>query len=152
MADRISTEQRSKIMSAIRGKDTKPEVKVRSALHARGLRFRKNDRRYPGSPDVVLPKHNAAVFVNGCFWHAHKGCPGFKMPKSRTEWWSAKFDRTRNRDARKVNELQEAGWRVFTLWDCEISESNIDALVDEIRSGRTNLFQYSPSVKQFAAA
>ena len=146
MTDRISTEQRSKIMAAIRGKDTKPEIAVRSGLHAHGLRFRKNDRRYPGTPDVVLPKYKAAVFVNGCFWHAHLGCPGFKMPKSRTDWWEAKFEKTRARDSGRVNDLKANGWKVFTIWDCEINECSITRLAEAIKKGRADVFQYSPCV------
>ena len=99
MVDKFSKETRSRIMSQIRGKDTKPEILVRSYLFSRGLRFRKNDKRYPGSPDIVLPKYKTIVFVHGCFWHLHEGCKYAKMPKSNVDYWKPKLYRNRERDA-----------------------------------------------------
>lgn len=96
MVDKFSKETRSYIMSQVKGKDTKPEILVRSYLFSRGLRFRKNDKRYPGSPDIVLPKYNTIVFVHGCFWHHHEGCKYATMPKSNVDFWRRNFTETRN--------------------------------------------------------
>ena len=110
-------------MSRIRGKDTSIEVLVRSYLFRRGLRFRKNDRRYPGHPDVVLPKYRTIVFVNGCFWHMHEGCAQCVIPKSNVAFWTAKLTRNRQRDAAQRAELAAAGWRVITVWECELGKA-----------------------------
>lgn len=114
---------RSYIMSRIRGKDTSIEVLVRSYLFRRGLRFRKNDRRYPGHPDVVLPKYRTIVFVNGCFWHMHEGCSQCVIPKSNVAFWTAKLTRNRRRDAAQRAELTAAGWHVITVWECELGKA-----------------------------
>lgn len=117
---------RSYTMSHIRGKDTKIEVMVRSYLFRRGLRFRKNDKRYPGHPDVVLPKYHTIVFVNGCFWHMHEGCSKHSMPKSNVEFWQAKLLRNHNRDIAQRAELEASGWRVITVWECELTKAARD--------------------------
>ena len=117
---------RSYTMSHIRGKDTKIEVLVRSYLFRRGLRFRKNDKRYPGHPDVVLPKYHTIVFVNGCFWHMHEGCSKHSMPKSNVEFWQAKLLRNHNRDIAQRAELEASGWRVITVWECELTKAARD--------------------------
>ena len=114
---------RSYTMSHIRGKDTKIEVLVRSYLFRKGLRFRKNDKRYPGHPDVVLPKYHTIVFINGCFWHMHEGCSKHSMPKSNVEFWQAKLLRNHNRDIAQRAELEAAGWRVITVWECELTKA-----------------------------
>ena len=136
--ERISKETRSYIMSRIRGKDTKPEILVRKYLFARGLRFRKNDKRYPGRPDVVLPKYKTAVFVHGCFWHLHEGCKYAKMPKSNVEYWEEKLYKNRERDARNQEELKAMGWTVLTVWECELKKDNreetLEILYDKITS------------------
>lgn len=120
--ERFERGTRSYTMSHIRGKDTSIEVLVRRYLFARGMRFRKNDRRYPGHPDVVLPKWRAIVFVNGCFWHMHEGCAKCVIPKSHVDFWTAKLTRNRNRDRRQIAELEDAGWRVFVVWECELDK------------------------------
>ncbi|XDS45948.1 very short patch repair endonuclease [Bifidobacterium fermentum] len=114
---------RSYIMSRIRGRDTKPEILVRRYLFSRGLRFRKNDPRYPGKPDVILPKYHVAIFVNGCFWHRHEGCRHATVPKTNVEFWTAKFLRNRARDAREEEELTTLGWHVIVVWECELTKS-----------------------------
>ena len=119
--DKLSREQRSRNMSLIRGKDTKPEILVRRYLFSRGLRFRKNDRRLPGHPDIVLPKYRTVIFVNGCFWHGHEGCRYFVMPKSNTEFWQNKIRTNRARDAATYARLRELGWTVLVIWECEIN-------------------------------
>ena len=100
-----------------------PKVLVRSYLFRKGLRFRKNDKRYPGHPDVVLPKYHAIVFVNGCFWHMHEGCSKHSMPKSNVEFWQTKLLRNHNRDIAQRAELEAAGWRVITVWECELTKA-----------------------------
>ncbi|MBT1174279.1 very short patch repair endonuclease [Bifidobacterium sp. LC6] len=132
---------RSYTMSHIRGKDTSIEVLVRSYLFRRGLRFRKNDKRYPGHPDVVLPKYRTIVFVNGCFWHMHEGCTKHSMPKSNVEFWTAKLLRNRARDAAQHAELEAAGWRVIVVWECELAkpvrEERLGKLYEQIVGGNS---------------
>lgn len=131
MADRISKEHRSWNMSRIRGKDTKPEVRLRSLLHKRGYRFRLHDPELPGRPDIVLRKHRTVVFVHGCYWHRHDGCPKATTPGTRTEFWKAKFEGTVERDGRKARQLRELGWRVITVWECEL-EKDAERVVQEV--------------------
>lgn len=130
--ERYARSTRSYTMSRIRGKDTGIEVMVRRYLFARGLRFRKNDRRYPGHPDVVLPKWHAIVFVNGCFWHMHEGCAKHSMPKSHVEFWSAKLLRNRERDREQHRVLREAGWRVIDVWECELGRDTRDERLERL--------------------
>ena len=120
MADIISRKDRSWNMSRIKGKDTKPEVQVRSWLFQHGFRFRKNDPRYPWKPDVVLPKYKTVIFVNGCFWHHHEGCRYAFVPKTRTDFWLAKFRRNRVNDTFHRESLEKMGWHVIVIWECEI--------------------------------
>ena len=126
MADNHSPEVRSYNMSRITSKDTKPEILVRKYLFSKGLRYRKNDKRYPGKPDMVFPKYKTAVFINSCFWHMHEGCPGFVMPKSKLDYWQPKLERNKQRDAVNTSKLQDLGWRVITVWECELKKSNRD--------------------------
>ena len=130
---------RSYTMSHIRGKDTSIEMMVRRYLFSRGLRFRKNDKRYPGHPDIVLPKWHAVVFVNGCFWHMHDGCTKHSMPKSNVEFWSAKLLRNRERDRAQHAELEAMGWRVIVVWECELAkpvrQERLERLYDQIVGG-----------------
>lgn len=121
MADRVTKERRSWNMSRIRGKDTAPEKLVRSALHKLGFRFRLHVRNLPGRPDIVLPKHRTVVFVNGCFWHRHPGCRYAYTPKSNVEFWREKFRANVQRDRRQRQRLEELGWRVIVIWECEAS-------------------------------
>lgn len=120
MSDVFSKEKRSEVMSKIKGKDTEMEVKVRSYLFKQGYRFRKNDKRYPGKPDILLPKYKTAIFINGCFWHGHEECKYFKMPKSNIEFWRAKIERNRERDRTHKDELESRGFNVIVLWECEL--------------------------------
>jgi DNA mismatch endonuclease (patch repair protein) len=119
MTDVHTQQQRSRNMAAIRGKDTKPELRVRAALHALGYRFRLHRKDLPGKPDIVLPKHHTAIFVHGCFWHSHDCRWGKVIPKTRAEFWSGKRGGTMERDGRKARALEELGWRVLTVWECE---------------------------------
>lgn len=136
MTDTLNEQQRHYNMSRIRSKDTKPEEIVRKYLFSKGLRFRKNDRRYPGHPDVVLPKYKTVVFVNGCFWHRHEGCRYASTPATNREFWNQKFERNVERDAREQKELHELGWKVIVAWECElkkdIREETLERLYHEI--------------------
>ena len=121
MVDTLSKAERSERMSRIRGKDTKPELALRSAMHRLGFRFRLHGAKLPGRPDLVFPKYRAAVFVHGCFWHRHQGCKIASMPKTNTPFWQAKFTRNIDRDAEVTKALQSVGWRVFKVWECELA-------------------------------
>lgn len=135
MSDTITPEHRSWNMSRIRNKDTKIEVLVRKYLFSKGYRFRKNDKRYPGKPDVVLPKYHIVIFVNGCFWHQHPGCKNATMPKSNTEFWKEKLEKNVTNDSKNIEKLSSMGWKVITLWECELEkdfETCMEKLIDEI--------------------
>ena len=132
MADRISPEHRSWNMSRIKNRDTKPELIVRSLLHRMGYRFRLHRKDLPGKPDIVLPKYKTVIFVHGCFWHRHKDCSFAYIPKSRLDFWKAKFTATQKRDARALKELQCMGWNVLIVWECELKYvSQIAQRLDE---------------------
>jgi DNA mismatch endonuclease, patch repair protein len=117
MADVVDSTTRSRMMSGIRSKDTKPELIIRRGLHRLGFRFRVHDAALPGKPDLVFPKYRAVIFVHGCFWHGH-GCSLFKWPSTRPDFWKAKIDSNVNRDKRDVVDLQRLGWRTATIWEC----------------------------------
>ena len=119
MADIVDRATRSRMMAAVKGKNTKPEIAIRRALHAMGFRFRLHAGDLPGRPDIVLPKHKAAIFVNGCFWHGHD-CPMYRQPADNRAFWAAKIDRNRERDARTMSEIRQTGWRALTIWECAI--------------------------------
>ena len=123
MSDKLTPEKRSWNMSRIKGKDTKIEVEVRKYLFSKGYRFRKNDKRYPGKSDIVLPKYHVAIFVHGCFWHRHEGCKDATTPKTRTEFWLEKFDKNVKNDQIKQEKLRELGWKVIVIWECELKRS-----------------------------
>ncbi|TXC66171.1 DNA mismatch endonuclease Vsr [Piscinibacter aquaticus] len=119
MTDVLTAEQRQLNMSRIRGRDTRPEMLVRQGLHARGLRYRLHDRKLPGRPDLVFPRHGAVLFVHGCFWHAH-GCALSKLPATRQDFWKQKLEGNAARDRRAIDALQAAGWRVLVIWECAL--------------------------------
>jgi len=125
-------------MSRIRGKDTKPEIIVRSMLHRMGYRFRLHRKDLPGKPDIVLPKYNTVIFVHGCFWHRHKGCKYAYTPKSRVKFWEDKFAGTVKRDKQHLKQLKENDWKVFIVWECETKDMDrlkkiIDKILQEIK-------------------
>ena len=131
-----SKEVRSYNMSRIKGKDTKPEETVRKYLFSQGFRYRKNDKRLPGTPDIVLPKYKTVIFVNGCFWHGHKGCKYFVWPKNNAEFWHKKIRDNVLRDQRKVQALDLLGWKVIVVWECKIKsdkENTLKNLMKEIK-------------------
>ena len=119
MADIVSTAKRSEMMSGIKGKNTKPEILIRTALHAIGFRYRLHVKDLPGKPDLVFPKYKAVIFINGCFWHGHN-CPLFKMPSTRTDFWEKKIGRNREIDSISKQKLINSGWRVGVVWECAI--------------------------------
>ncbi|MCX5511915.1 very short patch repair endonuclease [Kaistia algarum] len=122
-------------MQRVGSRDTRPELVVRRALHAAGFRFRLHDRSLPGTPDIVLARWRTAIFVHGCFWHRHEGCRYSGMPKTRTDFWSMKFDRNVERDRANRKELQAAGWCVVEVWECEIKRRTfLEPLLSRIRS------------------
>lgn len=125
MADKFSIEKRREIMSRVKNKNTKPEVRVRSLLHRMGYRFRIGRKDLPGKPDIVLPKYKTVIFVHGCFWHGHVGCRRSSRPATNVEFWNAKLDRNLMRDRENVRKLTEQGWRVFTIWECELKDVNM---------------------------
>ncbi|MFP4309632.1 MAG: very short patch repair endonuclease, partial [Desulfococcaceae bacterium] len=118
--DTVSPEKRSEIMGRVRSRNTRPEIRVRSLLHRMGFRFRLHGKDLPGSPDIVLPKYSTVIFVHGCFWHRHPGCPRATTPASRPEHWLPKFRRTVERDRENQDRLRELGWKVIVLWECEL--------------------------------
>lgn len=119
-------------MSAIRAKNTKPELIVRRYLHAAGLRYRLHPKDLPGRPDIILPKYRTAIFVNGCFWHGHETCGAFKGTTSNSSFWSQKIERNRARDIEKTQSLKELGWKVITVWECHLLDKALDNLLNEI--------------------
>jgi len=126
--DTLSKERRSWNMSQIKGGDTAAEIKLRSLLHRAGYRFRKNDKRLPGKPDIVLPRYRTVVFVNGCFWHRHPGCKFAYTPKSRVDFWTQKFDATVERDILVRSQLENSHWQVLTVWECDLAKKPDDIL------------------------
>lgn len=133
MVDTLTKEKRSWNMSRITGRNTKPEILLRSLLHREGFRFRLHDKRLPGKPDIVLPRHRTVIFVNGCFWHRHNNCEYAYTPKSRQEFWLNKFQGTVQRDQEKQKILADLGWQVLVVWECELKR-NSSLLVSDISS------------------
>ncbi len=122
MVDIISKEKRSWNMSRIKGKDTKPEMVVRSLLHKMGYRFRLHRKDLPGCPDIVFPKYKSVLFIHGCYWHRHKGCKYAYDPKSRIDFWEKKFQGNVERDRKQQRELKKLGWKVIVIWECQIKD------------------------------
>ncbi len=119
--DRLTTEERSAVMSRVRSKNTRPELVVRRLLHNAGARFRLHQADLPGCPDIVLSRHRLAVFVHGCFWHSHK-CPRGRRPKQNSRFWKVKLDKNRRRDASSRAKLSRLGWRAITIWECQLKD------------------------------
>ena len=137
--DTLKKEERRRTMQAIKGRNTKPEMIVRSYLFSKGLSFRVNVGKLPGTPDIVLKKWKCAIFVNGCFWHGHQGC--FILPKTNTEFWENKIQRNINRDRKNIIKLESMGWRTLVVWECEIRKKDrrkerLDEIYLEIVSGK----------------
>lgn len=132
MVDIVDSATRSRMMSNIKGRNTKPELLIRSLLHAQGFRFRIHRKDLPGKPDIVLPKYKAIIFIHGCFWHGHQNCRLFKLPASRTEFWEAKIYKNQENDWKAKDLLLNSGWRICIIWECVVRRSKKDpvALMD----------------------
>ena len=133
MPDILTPDQRHKCMSHIRSRNTKPEVKLRKELFRLGYRYRLNVKGLDGRPDIVLAKYRTCIFVNGCFWHGHKGCRKFVLPKTNVEFWLAKIENNRERDLRDYTFLESRGWRVIVVWECDLAKADFRNTVSEIQ-------------------
>ncbi|MBO9324229.1 MAG: DNA mismatch endonuclease Vsr [Roseiflexus sp.] len=136
MPDVFNPEERSRIMAKVRGENTSPERLVRSLIHKMGYRFRLNVKDLPGKPDIVLKKHKKVIFVHGCFWHQHEGCPHAARPSSNTEYWNKKLDRNMIRDRENVHKLEYLGWNVLIVWECETRDR--EKLFDKLKGFLTS--------------
>ncbi len=134
MSDTLTPAQRSYNMSRIRSRNTTPERAVRHALWHKGYRYRLNDKRLPGSPDLVMPKYRAVIFINGCFWHGHRGCTKYVEPKTNAGFWKEKIARNIARDELNAQRLDTLAWTVITVWECELSKKNLDATIARIET------------------
>ena len=132
MADVLTPKQRSYNMSRIHGKDTTPEELVRKFLFSQGFRYRKNDARLPGKPDIVLPKYKTVIFVNGCFWHKHEGCKYFVWPRNNAVFWKEKIEKNVARDTKDYELLRLEGWRVIIIWECELKPKRREFTLSEL--------------------
>ncbi len=132
MADVHDIATRSYNMSRIKGTDTKPEMLVRKFLHANGLRYHLHNKKLPGKPDLTLPKYRTVIFVHGCFWHGHKGCKYFVMPKTRTEWWQEKIAGNIERDQIAESELKAQGWQVIVIWECKLIQDKREETLKQL--------------------
>ena len=155
MPDTLTPEQRHRNMAAIHSSSTKPELKLRRALWSLGFRYRINERHMPGKPDIVLPKYRTVVFIHGCFWHGHKDCKYYTVPKTNTEFWTAKVARNQQRDQEVWRQLEAKGWFVIIIWECELKkyrfEDTVNSVAAEIvRNGNT--YQYIQTARKKARA
>ncbi|MCK6603243.1 MAG: DNA mismatch endonuclease Vsr [Bacteroidetes bacterium] len=132
MTDVHTQAQRSYNMSRIRSKNTKPEMAVRKFLFASGFRYRLYVKTLPGKPDIVLRKHKTVIFIHGCFWHGHENCRHFVIPKTRTDWWLAKINRNKENDLLAKTTLEQTGWKVITIWECELKKDLLDLTLNSI--------------------
>ncbi len=144
MTDIFPASKRSEIMSRVKGKETTPEIIVRKYLFSRGLRYRKNVKTLPGTPDIVLPKYKTVVLVNGCFWHGHKDCKPAHLPATNLDYWEKKIANNVERDERKRQELEKLGYKVLVVWQCQLKtkvrSDNLERLYSDIINGRTSIF------------
>lgn len=134
MTDVHDIKTRSFNMSQIKGKDTKPEILIRKFLFSKGFRYRINDKKLPGKPDIVLTKYKIVIFVHGCFWHGHENCKYFVIPKTRTDWWLKKIARNKQLDCNNLQVLRELGWKVLTVFECELKKNIRDKTLNELIS------------------
>jgi DNA mismatch endonuclease (patch repair protein) len=144
MADILSPDQRSALMSKVGSSDTKPEWILRCALHRLGFRYTLKNKRLPGSPDLVLPKYRTVIFVHGCFWHRHPGCRDASMPKSNESFWASKFAENVQRDEKAVDALSREGWKVLVVWECELTKKPMETIENIAQAIRSNLHITSP--------
>lgn len=132
VADVLTRDQRHRNMAAIHSASTKPELKLRHSLWRRGFRYRVNDKRLPGTPDIILPKYHTVVFIHGCFWHGHKDCKYYTVPKTNTEFWMAKVTRNQERDQEVWRKLETKGWSVIIVWECQLKKANLEETVNRV--------------------
>lgn len=136
MADVHDKETRSFNMSQIKSKNTKPEMLIRKFLFSKGFRYRLHVKNLPGKPDIVLPKYKTIIFINGCFWHGHENCKYYVIPKTRTEWWLDKINRTKQRESENFLQLSESGWKIVTIFECQLNADKLNStlikLLDEL--------------------
>ena len=136
----MSIEQRHKNMAAVKSKDTKPEMVVRKYLWSRGFRYRVNNPRLPGHPDIVLRKYHTCIFVNGCFWHGHEGCKYYRVPKTNTEFWERKISRNKERDREEQKQLARMGWHCITVWECELKGERREKTLESLEYTLNHIF------------
>ena len=136
----MSIEQRHKNMAAVKSRDTKPEMVVRKYLWSRGFRYRVNNPRLPGHPDIVLRKYHTCIFVNGCFWHGHEGCKYYRVPKTNTEFWERKISRNRERDREEQKQLARMGWHCITIWECELKGERREKTLESLEFTLNHIF------------
>lgn len=149
MTDIRTSQQIHDTMSAIRGKNTKPELVVRRGLWSRGFRYRLNYKRLPGHPDLVLRKYKTCIFINGCFWHGHEGCKYYTVPKTNTEFWVNKVQRNKERDERVKRELNAMGWNCVTVWECELKPSKREATLQSLAFTLNEIFLNNHKVRPY---
>lgn len=140
MSDHLTIEQRHKNMAAVKSKDTKPEMVVRKYLWSRGFRYRVNNPRLPGHPDIVLRKYHTCIFVNVCFWHGHEGCKYYRVPKTNTEFWERKISRNRERDREEQKQLARMGWHCITVWECELKGERREKTLESLEYTLNHIF------------
>jgi DNA mismatch endonuclease, patch repair protein len=132
MADVHSKATRSYNMSMIKGKNTKPEMLVRTFLHANGYRYKLHHKKLPGKPDIVLPKYNTVIFVHGCFWHGHTNCKYFVVPKTRTQWWTDKINGNKANDEKAIKALKKDDWKVINVWECDLKPARVEKTLSDL--------------------
>ena len=155
MFDRHTPEQRHKNMAAIHSASTKPELALRHALWRLGFRYRVNDKRLSGKPDIVLPKYRSVIFVHGCFWHGHKDCPNYTTPKTNTDFWKAKIERNQQRDQEVWRQLEAKSWYVLIVWECELKKARFEGTIERVASTirkNGNTYHYIQDVRRKARA
>lgn len=159
MSDSFTPDQRHNCMSRIRSRDTKPEKKVRQSLFRSGFRFRVNVKTLPGTPDIVLPKYRTVIFINGCFWHGHKGCKYYTTPETNTDFWVDKVRKNKERDALNNQRLESLSWNIVTIWECELKnkvfDTTMERVVSELQQNKAKWEQYQQrrrSDREFARA
>ena len=134
MSDSLTRSQRHYCMSQVHSTSTKPELKLRQALWRLGFRYRVNDKKLPGTPDIVLPKYRTVIFIHGCFWHGHKDCKFYTVPKTNTEFWTAKVARNQERDQEVWRQLEAKGWSVIIVWACQLKKAALDETIGRVRA------------------
>ena len=149
MADKLTKEQRHRCMSAIRSKNTKPELLVRKFLFSRGFRYRLNHSRLPGHPDLVLRRYRTVIFVNGCFWHGHENCKYFRLPKTNTDFWQKKIERNQKRDKEEQCRLATMGWHCITIWECQLKPKIRTQTLESLAYTLNHIFLEDRKVKTY---